>query len=85
MSATPFIVTYKKFRKVVQCKEYANIYNGVTLKFYNCPIFPRYIKLQYEDEEKNDFINLDSLIQLDPRKSNRINVLAEETRDIDSK
>ena len=84
MSATPFIVTYKNFRKVVQCKEYANIYDDVALKFSNCPIFPRRIKLQYEGKEVNDFIDLDSPIQLDQRKSNRITVLAEETRDIDS-
>ena len=69
MSATPFIVTYKNFRKVVQCKEYANIYDDVALKFSNCPIFPRRIKLQYEDKEVNDFIDLDSPIQLDQRKS----------------
>ena len=81
MPATPFIVLYKNFRKIVQCKEYANIYNDVALKFSNCPIFPRRIKLQYEDEKVNDFIDLDSPIQLDQRKSNRINVLAEETRD----
>ena len=84
MSATSFIVTYKNFRKVVQCKEYANIYDDVALKFSNCPIFPRCIKLQYEDKEVNDFIDLDSPIQLDQRKSNRINVLAEEVRDTDS-
>ena len=84
MSATPFIVTYKNFRKVVQCKEYANIYDDVALKFSNCPIFPRRIKLQYEDKEMNDFIDLDSPIQLDQRKSNRINVLEEDTRDTDS-
>ena len=84
MSAIPFIVTYKNLRKVVQCKEYANIYDDVALKFSNCPIFPRRIKLQYEDKKVNDFIDLDSPIQLDQRKSNRINVLAEETRDTDS-
>ena len=84
MSATPFIVTYKNFRKVVQCKEYANIYDDVALKFSNYPIFPRRIKLQYEDEEVNDFIDLGSPIQLVQRKPNRINVLAEETRDTDS-
>ena len=84
MSATPFIVTYKNFRKVVQCKEYANIYDDAALKFSDCPIFPRRIKLQYEDKEVNDFIDLDSPIQLDQRKSNGINVLPEETRDIDS-
>ena len=33
MSATPFIVTYKNLRKVVQCKECANIYDDVALKF----------------------------------------------------
>ena len=74
MSTTPFIVTYKNFRKVVQCKEYANINDDVALKFSNCPIFPRRIKLQHEDAEINDFIDLDSPIQLDQRKSNRINV-----------
>ena len=84
MSAIPFIVTYKNLRKVVQCKEYANIYDDVALKFSNCPIFPRRIKLQYEDKKVNDFIDLDSPIQLDQRKSNRINVLAEETPDTDS-
>ena len=84
MSATPFIVTYKNFRKVVQCKEYAKIYDDVALKFSNCPIFPRRIKLQYKDKEVNDFIDLDSPVQLDQRKSNRINVLAEETCDTDS-
>ena len=84
MSATPFIVTYKNFRKVVQCKEYGNTYDDVALKFSNCPIFPRRIKLPYEDKEVNDFIDLDSPIQLDQRKSNKINVLAEETRDTDS-
>ena len=84
MSATPFMVTYENFRKVVQCKEYANIYNDVALKFSNCPIFPRRIKLQYEDKEVNNFIDLGSPIQPDQRKSNRINVLAEEARDPDS-
>ena len=84
MSATPFIVTYKNFRKVVQCKEYANINDDVALKFSNCPIFLRRIKLQYEDEKVNSFINLDSPVQLDQCKSNRINVLAEETRDTGS-
>ena len=48
MSAISFKVTYKYFRKVVQCKEYANIYDDVALKFSNCPIFSRRIKLQYE-------------------------------------
>ena len=84
MSATPFIVTYENFRKVVQCKEYANICDDVALKFSKCPIFPRRIKLQYEDKEVNNFIDLGSPIQPDQRKSNRINVLAEETRDPDS-
>ena len=40
--------------------------------------------MQYEDEEVNDFIDLDSAIQLNQGKSNRINVLAEEYRDTDS-
>ena len=71
MSATPLIVTYKNFRKLVQCKEHANMYDDVTLKFPNCPIFPRRIKLQYEDEEVNDFIDLDSSIQLHQHKSNQ--------------
>ena len=84
MSATTFIVTYENFRKVVQCKEYANKYDDVALKFFNCPIFPRHIKLQYEDKEVHDFIDLDTPIQLDQHKSNRINVLEEETRDTDS-
>ena len=84
MSATPVIVTYKNFRKVVQCKEYANIYYDVALKFSNFPIFPKCIKLQYEDKEVNDFIDLDSPFQLDQRTSNRINVLEENTRDTDS-
>ena len=39
MWATPFIVTYKNLRKVVQCKEYANIYDDVALKFSNCKYF----------------------------------------------
>ena len=84
MSATPFIVTYKNFRKVVQCEEYANIYDDVALKLSNFPIFPNCIKLQYEDKEVNDFIDLDSPFQLDQRISNRINVLEENTRDTDS-
>ena len=84
MSATPFIVTCKNFRKVVQCKGYANIYDDVAWKFSSCPTFPRRIKMQYENAEVNDFIDLDSPIQLDQRKSNRINILAEETRDTDS-
>ena len=84
MSATPFIVTYENFRKVVQCKEYANICEDDALKFFNCPIFPRRIKLQYEAKEVNNFIDLGSPIQPDQRKSSRINVLAEETRDPDS-
>ena len=77
-------VTYKNLRNVVPSKEYANICDYVVLKFSNCPIFPRCIKLQYEDEEVNDFIDLDSAIQLNQGKSNRINVLAEEYRDTDS-
>ena len=77
-------MTYKNFSKVVQCKECTNIYDDAALKFSNCPIFPRRIKLQYEDEEVNDFIDLDSPIQLDQRKSGRINVLTEKTRDTDS-
>ena len=60
------------------------MYDDVTLKFPNCPIFPRRIKLQYEDEEVNDFIDQDSPIQLHQHKPNRNNVLAEETRDTDS-
>ena len=84
MSAIPFIKTYKNFRKVAQCKEFTNIYDDVPLKLSNCPIFPRRIKLQYEDEEVNDFIDLDSPIQLDQRISNRINVLEGETHDTDS-
>ena len=58
-------------------------YDDVALKLSNCPILPRCIKLQYKDAEVNDFIDLDGPIQLDQRKSNRINVLAEETRDTD--
>ena len=77
-------MTYKNFRKVVQCKKYTNIYDDVALKFSNCPIFPRRIKLQYKDKEVNDFINLGSPIQLNQRKSNRTNVLKEDTRDSDS-
>ena len=69
MSATLFIDTYKNFRKVVQCKEYGNIYDDVALKFSNCPIFPRRMKMQYEDAKVNDFIDLGSPIQLDQRKS----------------
>ena len=84
MSATSFIKTYKNFRKVAQCKEYANIYDDVPLKLSNSPIFPRRIKLQYEDEKVSDFIDLDGPIQLDQRKSNGINVLAGETHDTDS-
>ena len=84
MSATLFIVTYKNFRKVVQYKEYANIYDDVALKFSDCPIFPRRTKLQYEDKEVNDFMDLGSSIQLDQRKPNKINVLEEDTCCTDS-
>ena len=64
MSAKPFIVTYKNLRKAVQCKECANIYDDVALKFSNCLIFPRRIKLQYEDKEVNDFIDRSSRPQV---------------------
>ena len=84
MSATPFIKTYKNFRKLAQCKEFTNIYDDVPLKLSNCPLFPRRIKLQYEDEEVTEFIDLDSPIQLDQRISNGINVLTGETHDTDS-
>ena len=70
MSATPFIVTCKNLRKTVcKCKEFANIYDDVVLKFSNCPKFSRRIKMPYQDEEVNDFIKLDSPFQYDQRKS----------------
>ena len=74
MLAAPFVVTFKKFQE--DCTMY--------LKFSICQIFPSRIRLQYEDEEVSTFINLDSPIQLDQSKPNRINVLAEETRETDS-
>ena len=70
MSATPFTATYKNFRKVVLCKEYANIYDDIALKFSNCLISPRHIKLQHE--EVNDFIDLEvqfSWISVNPIES----------------
>ena len=74
MSATPFMVTYNKFRKLVQYKGFANIYDDVASKSSNCPIFPRRIKLQYEDDKVNYFIDLDSqLDQLDQHESTGLN------------
>lgn len=79
MSATPCMVTYNKFRKLVQYKGFANIYDDVASKSSNCPIFPRRIKLQYEDDKVNYFIDLDSqLDQLDQHKSTGLNEFEKE-------
>ena len=79
MSATPCMVTYNKFRKLVQYKGFANICDDVASKSSNCPIFPRRIKLQYEDDKVNYFIDLDSqLDQLDQHKSTGLNEFEKE-------
>ena len=70
-----FSVTYLNFRKCISVHDTADLHRIVYQQFKDCPKFPRRIRLQFEEEGLNEFIDLDSPLQLAHRRSNRLLVL----------
>ena len=55
----------------------ADLYDLIQEKFKSCPKFLKAIQIQFEEEGVDEFVNLDSPLQLSQRKSNRLLVLAD--------
>ena len=59
--------------KAVSVENYASIYDAVKLKFQKVPgNFPANFKLMFEEEGLDEFVDLDSPIELDKRRSNKL-------------
>ena len=74
---TKFSVTFGKFRKCNSVSHEADLYDLIQEKFKSCPKFLKAIQIQFEEEGVDEFVNLDSPLQLSQRKSNRLLVLAD--------
>ena len=74
---TRFIVIYNDTKKIVQIKKFEDLFDVIKTAFKNLLTFPQQFKTLYEDEDVNEFLDLDSPIQLLDRKSNKVIVLSE--------
>ena len=70
-----FSVTFNKFRKCISVCDAADLFNIVREKFKDCWKFPENIRLQFEEEGADEFVDLDSLLQLAQRRSKRLLVI----------
>lgn len=74
---TKFIVIYNDSEKIVRIKEFEDLFDAIKIAFKNMLTFPQQFKILYEDEDMNEFVDLDSPIQLLDRKSNKVIVRSE--------
>ena len=72
-----FSVTFNKFRKYISVCNVADLFNNVREKFKDCPKFAENIRLQCEEKGVDEFVDLDSPLQLAQRRSNRLLVISD--------
>ena len=72
-----FSVTFNKFRNCISVYNVADLFNIACEKFKDCPKFPENIRLQFEEEGVDEFVDLDSLLQLAQRKSHWLLVISD--------
>ena len=59
-----FVVKYGILRKLIKVKDFEDLYDDVKLAFRNHPHFPQQFTIKFVHKDVEEFIDLDSPIQL---------------------
>ena len=68
---TKFITVYNETKKIVVLSEFEDLYDRIKNVYKNESGFPKRFKVMYEDKDMEEYVDLDSPIQLMDRKSNK--------------
>ena len=69
---TKFITVYNKTKKIWILREFEDLYDRIKNVYKNVSGFLKRFKVLYEDKDVQEYVDLDSPIQLMYRKSNKL-------------
>ena len=69
---TKFLTVYNETKKIVVLTEFEDLYDRIQSVYKNAPGFSKKFKVLYEDKDMEEYVDLDSPIQLMDRKSNKL-------------
>ena len=69
---TKFLTVYNETKKIVVLTEFEDLHDRIESVYKNVPGFPKKFKVLYEDKDMEEYVDLDSPIQLMDRKSNKL-------------
>lgn len=75
-----FVVKYRNNVKIIK-SNVENFKEDTLIKFRTCPAFPKQFIIQYENKLRNMMVDLDEPNELFDRKSNKINIISDESGD----
>ena len=75
---TKFITVYNETKKIVVLSEFEDLYDRIKNVYKNESGFPKRFKVMYEDKDMEEYVDLDSPIQLMDRKSNKLYIKSED-------
>ena len=61
---TKFLTVYNETKKIVVLTEFEDLYDRIQSVYKNVPGFPKKFKVLYEDKDMEEYVDLDSPIQL---------------------
>ena len=75
---TKFLAVYNETKKIVVLSEFEDLYDIIQSVYKNVPGFPKKFKVLYEGKDMEEYVDLDSPIQLMDRKSNKLYIKIED-------
>ena len=75
---TKFLTVYNETKKIVVLTEFEDLHDRIESVYKNIPGFPKKFKVLYEDKDMEEYVDLDSPIQLLNRKSNKLYIKSED-------
>ena len=69
---------YNETKKIVALSEFKDLYDRIKNVYKNESGFPKRFKVMYEDKDMEEYVDLDSPIQLMDRKSNKLYIKSED-------
>ena len=75
---TKFTTVYNETKKIMVLSEFEDFYEGIKNVYKNESGFRKRFKVMYEDKDMEEYVDLDSPIQLMDRKSNKLYIKSED-------
>ena len=75
---TKFTTVYNETKKIVVLSEFEDLYEGIKNVYKNESGFRKRFKVMYEDKDMEEYVDLDSPVQLMDRNSNKLYIKSED-------